>query len=177
MSPLLIAVDLLQLSPPIESSLHLMSLPLVLIRHRSMDLADQPGLGPLRMTARAQETPSAVTLASVAVRMNATWNGSFLATLLATEEGPVLGNPLLPDIWTFQASHLRLTRSGSLHRGHLRHHGNDSLQEGHPLQSECDSLLTHNSRSDSPHGGHLRHPQKRFASKGVTLTKANGIRS
>ena len=109
------------------------------------------------MTALAQETPLAVTLASVAVRMNATWNGSFLATLLATEEGPVLGNRLLPDIWTFQASHLRLTRSGSLHRGHLRHHGNDSLQEGHPLQSECDSLLTHNSRSDSPHGGHLRH--------------------
>ena len=90
-------------------------------------------------------------------RMNATWNGSFLATLLATEEGPVLGNRLLPDIWTFQASHLRLTRSSSLHRGHLRHHGNNSLQEGHPLQSECDSLLTHNSRSDSPHGGHLRH--------------------
>ena len=76
MSPLLIAVDLLQPSPPIESSLHLMPLPLVLIRHRSMDLADQTGLGPLRMTARAQETPSAVTLASVAVRMNATWNGS-----------------------------------------------------------------------------------------------------
>ena len=88
--------------------------------------------------------------------MNAAWNGSFLATLPATEEGPVLGNPLLPDIWTFQASHLRLTRSGSLRRGHLRHHGNDSLQEGHPLQSECDSLLTHNTRSDSPHGGHLR---------------------
>ena len=156
MSPLLIAVDLLQPSLPIESSLHLMPLPLVLIRHRSMDLADQTGLGPLRMTARAQETPSAVTLASVAVRMNATWNGSFLATLLPTEEGPVFGNRLLPDIWTFQASHLRLTRSGSLHRGHLRHHGNDSLQEGHPLQSECDSLLTHHTRSDSPHGGHLR---------------------
>ena len=105
---------------------------------------------------RAQETPSAVTLASVAVRMNATWNGSFLATLLPTEEGPVLGNRFLPDIWTFQASHLRLTRSSSLHRGHLRHHGNDSLQEGHPLQNECDSLLMHHTRSDSPHGGHLR---------------------
>ena len=176
MSPLLIAVDLLQPSPPIEPSLHLMPLPLVLIRHRSMDLADQTGLGPLPMTARAQETPSAVTLASVAVRMNATWNGSFLATLLPTEEGPVLGNRLLPDVWTFQASHLRLARSSSLHRGHLRHHGNDSLQEGHPLQSECDSLLTHHTRSDSPHGaplcllrsdsphgGHLR-------LQGVTLT-------
>ena len=91
MSPLLIAVDLLQPSPPIESSLHLMPLPLVLIRHCSMDLADQTGLGPLRMTARAQETPSAVTLASVAVCMNATWNGSFLATLLPTVEGPFSG--------------------------------------------------------------------------------------
>ena len=97
MSPLLIAVDRLQPSPPIESSLRLMPLPLVLIRHRSIDLADQTGLGPLRMTARAQEMPSAVILASVAVRMNATRNGSFLATLLPTEEGPVLGNRLLPD--------------------------------------------------------------------------------
>ena len=129
-----------------------MSIPLVLIRHRCMDLADQTGLGPLRMTARAQETPSAVTLASVAVRTNA----SFIATLLPTEEGPVLGNRLLPDTWTFQASHLRLTRSASLHRGHLRHHENDSLQEVHPLQSECDSLLMHHTRNDSPHGGHLR---------------------
>ena len=93
MPPLLIAVDLLQSSPPIESSLHLMSLPLVLIRHRSMDLADHPGLGPLHMTARTQEMPSAVTLASVAVRMNATWSGSFLAMLLATEEGPFSGIP------------------------------------------------------------------------------------
>ena len=143
MLPLLIAVDLLQPSPPIESSLHLMPLPLVLIRHRSMDLANQTGLGPLRMTARAQETPSAVTLASVAVRMNATWNGSFLATLLPSEEGPVLGNRLLPDVWTFQASHLRLTRSGSL----LTHHTRSDSPHGGPLR-----FL----RSDSPHGGHLR---------------------
>ena len=155
-SPLLIAVDLLQPPPPIESPLHLMLIPLVLIRHRCMDLADQTGLGPLRMTARAQETPSAVTLASVAVRTNATKSASLIATLLPTEGGPVLGNRLLPDTWTFQASHRRLTRSASLHRGHLRHHENDSLQEVHPLQSECDSLLMHHTRNDSPHGGHLR---------------------
>ena len=166
MPPLLIAVDLLQPSPPIESSLHLMPFPLAHIRHRSMGLADHPGLGPLRMTVRAQETTSTVTFASVAVRMNATWNGSFLATLLATEEGPIHGDPLLPDIWTFHASHLRITRSGSLHRGHLRHPRNDSLQEGHPLQSEWDSLLTHNTRSDSPHGGHLRHPRSDSLPKG-----------
>ena len=129
MPPLLIAVDLLQPSPPIESSLHLMPFPLAHIRHRSMDLANHPGLGPLRMTARGQETTSAVTFASVAVRMNATWNGSFLATLLATEEGPVHGDPLLPDIWTFHASHLRHPRS-------------NSLPKGHPHQSEWDSLLT-----------------------------------
>ena len=97
MSPLPIAVDRRQSSPPIESPLYLMPLPLVLIRHRSMDLADQTGLGPLRMTARAQETPSAVILAPVAVRMNATRNESFLATLLPTEEGPVLGIRFLPD--------------------------------------------------------------------------------
>ena len=84
----------------------------------------------------AQETPPAVTLASVAVRMNATLNVSSLATLLATEEGPVHGDPLLPDVWTFLTSHLRLTRSVSPHRGHLRLHVNDSPQEGHPLQSE-----------------------------------------
>ena len=97
MSPLPIAMDRHQPSPPIESPLHLMPLPLVLIRHRSVDLADQTGLGPLRMTARAQETPPAVILAPVTVRMNATRNESFLATLLPTEEGPVLGIRLLPD--------------------------------------------------------------------------------
>ena len=97
MSPLPIAVDSRQPSPPIESPLHLVPLPLVLIRHRSVDLADQTGLGPFCMTTRAQETPSAVILAPVAVRMNATRNESFLATLLPTEEGPVLGIRLLPD--------------------------------------------------------------------------------
>ena len=90
-------LDRRQPSPPIESPLHLVPLPLVLIRHRSVDLADQTGLGPLRLTVRAQETPSAVILAPVSVRMNTTRNESFLATLLPTEEGPVLGIRLLPD--------------------------------------------------------------------------------
>ena len=142
MLPLLIAVDHLQPSPPIKSSIHLMRLPFVQIRHRPMDLADQPGLGPLRMTVRVQETTTAVTFATVAVRKNATWNDLFLATLLAMVEGPVHGAPLLPDIWNLRGSHLRNTRCDSLHGGHLRNIRGDSLQEGHPLQSEWASLLT-----------------------------------
>ena len=142
MLPLLIAVDHLQPSPPIKSSLHLMRLPFVQIRHRPMDLADQPGLGPLRMTVRVQGTTTAVIFATVAVRKNATWNDSFLATLLATVEGPVHGDPLLPDIWNLRGSHLRNTRCDSLHGVHLRNTRGDSLQEGHPLQSEWASLLT-----------------------------------
>ena len=98
LSPLPIALDRRQPSPPIESPLHLVSLPLVLIRHRSVDLTAQTGLGPLRMTARVRGTPSAVILAPVAVRMNATRNEPFLATPLPTEEGPVIGIRLLPDI-------------------------------------------------------------------------------
>ena len=60
MLPLRIAVDLLQPSPPIESSLHLMLIPFVQIRHRSMDLACHPGLGPLLKTVRVQGTTTAV---------------------------------------------------------------------------------------------------------------------
>ena len=142
MLPLLIVVDLLQPSPPIESSLHLMLFPFVQIRHRSMDLADHPGLGPLRTTVRVRGTTTTVIFATVAVRMNATWNDSFLATLLATVEGPIHGNPLLPVIWNLLGSHLRNTRCDSLHGGHLRNTRGDSLQEGHPLQSEWASLLT-----------------------------------
>ena len=120
---LLVAVDLLQPSPPIESSLHLMLIPFVQIRHRYMDLAGHPGLGPLLKTVRVQGTTTAATFVTVAVRKNAFWNGSFLATRLATVEGPVHGDPLLPDNWNFHGSHLRNTRC-------------DSHQEGHPLQSE-----------------------------------------
>ena len=55
MVPLRIAVDLLQPSPPIESSLHLMLFPFVQIRHRSMDLAYHPGLGPLPDRSRSRD--------------------------------------------------------------------------------------------------------------------------
>ena len=144
-------MDLLQPSPPIESSLHLMLFPLVQIRHRSMDLADHPGLGPLRMTVRVQGTTTAVIFATVAVRKNTTWNDSFLATPLATVEGPVHGDPLLPDIWNFRGSHLRNTRCDSLHGAHLRNTRCDSLQEGHPLQSEWASLLTQGLFSQETH--------------------------
>ena len=84
--------------PPIESPLHLVPLPLVLIRHRFVDIAAQTGLGPLRMTARVRETPSVVILAPVAVRMNVMRNEPFLATPLPTGEGPVIGSCLLADI-------------------------------------------------------------------------------
>ena len=157
MSPLPIAVDRRLPPPSIESPLHLVPLPLVLIlRHRFVDLAAQTGLGPLRMTARVRGTPSVVILAPVAVRMNVMRNELFLATPLPTGEGPVIGSRLLADIWTSQASPPRPARSGSLRRGRIRHHGNDSLLEGHPLLSEGASLLTLHSRSDSPLGGHLR---------------------
>ena len=108
------------------------------------------------MTARVRGTPSVVILAPVPVRMNVMRNELFLATPLPTGEGPVIGSRLLEDIWTFQASPPRHARSGSLCRGCIRRHGNGSLHEGHPLLSECASLLTLHSRSDSPPGGHLR---------------------
>ena len=98
MSPLPIAVDRRQPPPPIESPLHLVPLPLVLICHRFVDLAAQTGLGPLRMTARVRGTPSVVILALVAVRMNVMRNEPFLATPLPTGEGPVIGSRLLADI-------------------------------------------------------------------------------
>ena len=155
MLPLRIAVDLLQPSPPIESSLHLMLIPFVQIRHRSMDLACHPGLGPLLKTVRVQGTTTAVTFVTVAVRKNAIWNDSFLATRLAMVGGPVHGDPLLLNDWNFHGSHLRNTRCDSHQGGHLRntrcdsHQGGhlrntrcDSHQEGHPLQGEWASLLT-----------------------------------
>ena len=98
MSPLPIAVDRRQPPPPIELPLHLVPLPLVLIRHRFVDLAAQTGLGPLRMTARVRGTPSVVIIAPVAVRMNVMRNKPFLATPLPTGEGPVIGSRLLADV-------------------------------------------------------------------------------
>ena len=142
MLPLRIAVDLLQPSHPIESSLHLMLIPFVQIHHRSMDLACHPGLGPLLKTVCVQGTTTAVTFVTVAVRKNAIWNDPFLATRLVAVEGPVPGDPLLPDNWNFHGSHLRNTRCDSHQGGHLRNTRCDSHQEGHPLQSEWASLLT-----------------------------------
>ena len=157
MSPLPNAVDRRLPPPSIESPLHLVPLPLVLILcHRFMDLTAQTGRGPLHMIARVRGTPSVVILAPVAVRMNVMRNELFLATPLPTGEGPVIGSRLLEDIWTSQASPPRPARSGSLRRGRICRHRNGSLHEGHPLLSECASLLTLHSRSDSPLGGHLR---------------------
>ena len=152
MLPLRITVDLLQPSPPIESSLHLMLIPFVQIRHRSMDLACHPGLGPLLKTVRVQGTTTAVIFVTVAVRKNAIWNDSFLATRLATVEGPVHGDHLLLNDWNFHRSHIRNTRCDSHQGGHLRNTRCDSHQEGHPLQ------------------------ENGIRTKGVTLSKVNGIR-
>ena len=152
MLPLRIAVDLLQPSFPIESSLHRMLIPFVHIRHRSMDLACHPGLGPLLKTVRVQGTTTAVIFVTVAVRKNAFWNDSFLATRLATVEGPVHGDPLLLNDWNFYGSHIRNTRCDSHQGGYLRNTRCDSHQEGHPLQ------------------------ENGIRTKGVTLFKVNGIR-
>ena len=151
MLPLRIAVDLLQPSPPIESSLHLMLIPFVQIRHRSMDLACHPGLGPLLKTVRVQGTTTAVTFVTVAVRKNAIWNDSFLATRLATVEGPVHGDHLLLKDWNFHRSHIRNTMCDSHQGGHLRNTRCDSHQQGLPLQ------------------------ENGIRTKGVTLSKANRI--
>ena len=110
--PLLIAVDLLQPSPPIESSLHRVLIPFVHIRHRSMDLACHPGLGPLFKTVRVQGTTTAVILVTVAVH----------------------GDPLLLNDWNFHGSHIRNSRCDSHQGGHLRNTRCDSHHEGYPLQ-------------------------------------------
>ena len=165
MLPLRIAVDLFQPSPPIESSLHLMLIPFVQIRHRSMDLACHPGLGPLLKTVRVQGTTTAVTFVTVAVRKNAIWNDSFLATRLATVEGPVHGDHLLLNDWNFHRSHIRNTRCDSHQGGHLRNTKCDSHQGGHLRNTRCDSHQE-------------GHPLQEIGilTKGVTLSKANGIR-
>ena len=152
MLPLRIAVDLLQPSPPIESSLHRVLIPFVHIRHRSKDLACHPGLGPLFKTVRVQGMTTAVIFVTVAVRKNAFWNDSFLATRLATVEGPVHGDPLLLNDWNFHGSHIRNSRCDSHQGGHLRNTRCDSHHEGYPLQ------------------------ENGICTMGVTLFKANGIR-
>ena len=119
---------------PLTESPLLVSIPLVLIQLRCVDLPVKTGLDPPRMTARVQETLIAVTIASVAVHTNATISESLIATPLHTEGDPVLGSRILPDIWTSPASPLRLI---------IRHRENVSR------------LMCH-SRDDPPPGGHRR---------------------
>ena len=129
-----------------------MLIPFVQIRHRSMDLACHPGLGPLLKTIRVQGTTTAVTFVTVAVRKNAIWNDSFLATRLATVEGPVHGDHLLLNDWNFHRSHIRNTRC-------------DSHQEGHPLQEN--GIRTKGVTLSKVDGIRI---------KRVTLSRANRIR-
>ena len=100
MLPLRIAVDLLQPSPPIESSLRLMLIPFVHIRHRSMDLAWHPGLGPLPDRSRSRNDFSGHLRHSCRSQERFLID-SFLATRLATVEGPVHGDSLLINTGIF----------------------------------------------------------------------------
>ena len=100
MLPLPIAVDLLQPSPSMESSLHLMLIPFVQIRHRSMDLAYHPGLGPLPDCSRSRNDYSGH-LRHSCRSQERFLNDSFLATRLATLEGPVHGDSLLLNTGVF----------------------------------------------------------------------------
>ena len=179
MLPLRIAVDLLQPSPPIESSLHLMLIPFVQIRHRSIDLACHPGLGPLLKTVRVQGTTTAVTFVTVAVRKNAIWNDLFLATRLATVEGPVHGDPLLLNDWNFHGSHLRNTRCDSHQGGHLRNTRCDSHQEGHPLQENGIRIkrVTLSKRMGFAPRGSPSPKRMGFASRGSPSPKRMGFAS
>ena len=164
MLPLRIAVDLLQPSPPIESSLHWVLIPFVHIRHRSMDLACHPGLGPLFKTVRVQGTTTAVIFVTVAVRKNAFWNDSFLATRLATVEGPVHGDPLLLNDWNFHGSHIRNSRCDSHQGGHLR--TPDAIRI---------TRVTLSKRMGSAPWGSPSSKQMEFASRG-SPSKANRVR-
>ena len=180
MLPLRIAVDLLQPSPPIESSLHLMLIPFVQIRHRSMDLACHPGLGPLLKTVRVQGTTTAVIFVTVAVRKNPIWNDSFLATPSHSRRPRSRGSPSPKRLEFSRESHsqdqmrfasrrspsqhqMRFASRGSPSPGEWDSHQGghplqsewDSHQEGHPLQSEWDSLLPLRSEWDSLQGSPL----------------------
>ena len=100
MLPLRIAVDLLQPSPPIESSLHLMLIPFVHIRHRSMDLAQHLGLGPLPDLSHSRNDFSGHLRHSCRSHERFLIN-SFLATRLATVEGSVHRDSLLLNTGIF----------------------------------------------------------------------------
>ena len=151
MLPLRIAVDLLQPSPPIESSLHLMLIPFVQIRHRSMDLAYHPGLGPLPDRSRSRNDYSGH-LRHSCRSQERFLNDLFLATRLATVEGPVHGDSLLLNTGVFHGNHIRNHRCDSHQGGHLRNTRCYSHQVSYPLQ------------------------ENGLCTMGVTLFKANGIR-
>ena len=161
MLPLRIAVDLLQPSPPIESSLHLMLIPFVQIRHRSMDLAYHPGLGPLPDRSRSRNDYSRSS--SSQLLFARTLSERFVSSDAPSHSrGPRSRGFPSPKHWSFsRESHsqpqMRFAsrRSPSQHqmlfasselpspREWTLHHGGHPLQsewhshqEGYPLQSE-----------------------------------------
>ena len=155
----------------------------------------------LLKTVRVQGTTTAVTFVTVAVRKNAIWNDSFLATRLATVEGPVHGDHLLLNDWNFsQESHsqhqmrfasrrspsqhqMRFASRGSPSPGEWDSHQGghplqsewDSHQEGHPLQSEWDSLLPPSTANGIRFKGVPFSTAHGIRIKRATLSKANGI--
>ena len=151
MLPLRIAVDLLQPSPPIESSLHLMLIPFVQIRHRSMDLAYHPGLGPLPDCLRSRNDYSGH------FRHSCRSQESFLERFVPSDapshsRGPRSRGFPSPKHWNFHGSNIRNSRCDSHQGGHLRNTRCYSHQGGYPLQ------------------------ENGLCTMGVTLFKANGIR-
>ena len=106
MLPLRIAVDLLQPSPPIESSLHLMFFPFVQIRHRSMDLAYHPGLGPLPDRSRSRDDYSGH------LRHSCRSQERFLERFVPSDAPSHSRRPRSrgfpsPKHWNFHGSHIR----------------------------------------------------------------------
>ena len=68
-------------------------IPVVQIRHLSIDLACPPGLGLPLKTVFVQGTPTAVIIVTVAVPKSDIKTDSLLAPRLATVEGPFKGVP------------------------------------------------------------------------------------
>ena len=164
MLPLCIAVDLLQPSPPIESSLHLMLIPFVQIRHRSMDLAYHPGLGPLPDRSRSRDDYSGH------LRHSCRSQERFLERFVPSDapshsRGPRSRGFPSPKHWNFHGSHIRNSRCDSHQGGHLRNTRCYSHQEGYPLQEN--GLCTM---------GVTLFKANEIRIKRVTLSKANRIR-
>ena len=164
MLPLRIAVDLLQPSPPIESSLHLMLIPFVQIRHRSMDLAYHPGLGPLPDRSHSRDDYSSH------LRHSCRSQERFLERFVPSDapshsRGPRSRGFASPKHWSFHGSHIRNSRCDSHQGGHIRNTRCYSHQEGYPLQENglCTMGVTHFEANG-------------IRIKRVTLSKANRIR-